>query len=432
MHDLWADLESEQPSVSPQGPALPRRLTEQALLTSLRTWLVSAYMASYYRALSANPLYRRCYWIDALGVAGRMKNDEAGGQSGVVESPISDGKASGKKRRRQEAPPPLPPVLQPVATLGQALREEGRTLALSGIALEAGSSRRKDTRAPREGGLSIPKEGGLVPASWLEAGPLVLQTLDQSPAIFLLTPFGQTLFSGDDLEPLCQRTPPTELCLLIPHKQVEARLLASRRDPALAATLVSLLRSDRWKALVPANEKTAPQGAIESNVELLQAALQRHFLSVQRIGIPLLQRPTVIEQAPYTLLFATRRQDSLLSMNDAVCLHRRELEEQSHQGVLGAEWFATQLCERREEEQARLAARVLQQGRTRRARRWPELRQQLLMAHFGRFTVEDYDAILRDLLRSGEVICHWLRPLNPDVEEEERIPGNEDTLTWRQ
>src|SRR5947209_20364441 len=81
---------------------------------------------------------------------------------------------------------------------------------------------------------------------------------EHSPAIFMLNPIGQTLFSYDDLALLYQRkSAPTELCLLIPHKQAQARLLAASRTPANASALTALLRTDRWKGLLPKGEADA-------------------------------------------------------------------------------------------------------------------------------------------------------------------------------
>ncbi len=277
-------------------------------------------------------------------------------------------------------------------------------------------------------------------ASWLEIAPALLDLIGQSPAIFLLNPFGHTLFTYDDLTPLYQRTAPTELCLLIAHKQVMAHLTSAHLAPTPlapargATTLTALLRSDRWKTL-PINNEELEQ-AIAGVIDLLIASMQRHFLSVQRIALPVQIRPAVVEIAPYTLIFATRRQDSLANMNDAVCLYRRRLHEQSRRGVLAEEWFAAQQQERFAEEMQQLYRRMLQQGRAQRVRRWPDLRQQLLNADFGRYTVYEYDEVMQQLLASGDVRCEWRRrPLTETgVEtgsEERPIPGNEDILLWK-
>jgi len=275
----------------------------------------------------------------------------------------------------------------------------------------------------------------MVRANWPEIAPTLLSFIDQSPAIFLLNPFGQTLFTYDDLAPLYSRTAPTELCLLISHKQLESRINPSLSTPAGAASLTTLLRTDRWKALLNRGEEK--EQTIEGIIDLFIDSMQRHFLSVQRIELPVQVRPAVVETAPYTLIFATRRQDSLASMNDALCLYRRRLYEQSSRGGLLEEWFVTQQQERLAQQLQQLYSRGLQQGRSQRVRRWPDLRQKLLLTHFGQFTLHEYNQVIRKLLLNGEVRCDWRqRPAlagNAENAEkaESRIPGNDDTLLWK-
>jgi hypothetical protein len=141
--------------------------------------------------------------------------------------------------------------------------------------------------------------------------------------------------------------------------------------------------------------------------------------------------PAVVEPIPYTLIFATRRQDSLLSMNNALCIYHRRLYEQSLEGVLTEAWFSSQQRERLADEMQKMYQRVLQQGRAQRQRRWPDLRQQTLLTHFGQFTQHDYDSVIQKLLQSGEVRCEWRqKPVENPQSEEQRIPGNEDILLW--
>jgi hypothetical protein len=405
--NLWAEFENEQPGQAPgtvptesAGRARKqrlwqgRRLTEQGFLSSLRDWLLRDYVASYCRSLATTRIYRRCYWIDGLGAA----------------------------------------MLQPVMALSEELAKEHRPIELRGILLEAGSSKRKEGKAEEDehGGrhseISLPKESGLVRASWLEIALRLLEFIDQSPAIFLLNPFGQMLFTYDDLAPLYTRTAPTELCLLVSHKQVEKVVGTSQVVPPLTA----LLRSDRWKGLVSSGDGV--EQIVDGIIDLLIASMQKHFLAVSRIALPVQMGPAMIERAPYTLIFATRRLDSLVRMNDAVCLHRRRLYEQSLRGVLTEDWFVRQQRERLEEEMQQLYTRALQQGRSQGSqgvRRWPDLRQQLMLAHFGQFTLDDYDEVMRKLLLNGEVRCEWRQRPAPAESAEDRIPGNEDTLIWK-
>jgi hypothetical protein len=297
--------------------------------------------------------------------------------------------------------------------------------------------------------LLLPKASSILTQSWLEAAPQILLIIEQSPAIFLLNPLAPLLFSASDLIPLYRRATPSELCLFLSHKQIIAHLQATRRpSQTVASTLTTLLRTDRWKTLIPQNKESSHilegqqyEQAITGFIELLSASLKRHFaFPVQALPIPVLVGPATIENAPYTLLFATKRQDSLFSMNDAICRYRRRLEEESYSGVLGEEWFLTQQQKHYDQARQQLVQRVLLQGQAQRARRWPDLRQQLLLTQFGQFLMQDYDTSIQQLLLSGEVSCFWrggqgavgvgLAPTQSQQAPAQRVPGNEDTLTW--
>lgn len=397
--NLWADFEDKQGDHAGRLSHIPavrsRRSTEQVVLSLLREWLLHDYAATYCRSLAASRIFRRCYWVDALGVP--AKTD----------------------------------ILQAIVPLSTLLTQESKPILLRGLVLEAGSSKRKEGRTSQNGSIhtktiALPKESGLVRASWLEAASTLLTEIGSSPGIFLLNPFGQTLFTYDDLLPLYQRTVPTELLFLIPHRQLETLLANAQRTPAQASALTALLRTDRWKTLPIAEEERAQ--AVTSGIEMFIAAMQRHFsFPVQCINVPIQVRPAVVELVPYTLLFATRRQDSLVSMNNALCLYRRRVYEQSHRGVLAEEWFMQQHQERFEQESLRVTERIVLLGRAQRIRHWPELRQQVLLANFGQFTTHDYDTMLQELLRKGEVRCEWKKKEH----EEAQVPGNEDTLLWQ-
>ncbi len=392
MQNLWSEFDNEQPLSEPAQHAHQRRRpTEQAVLSSLRDWLLHDYIVPYSRSLAATRIFRRCYWIDGLGGN---------------------------------------PILQPVVSIAQELAKESKPITLLSILLEAKSSKRKEANAERS--ITLPKESGVVHASWLEAAPTLLQAIDQSAAIFLLNPFaGSAPFPFEGLAPLYQRTAPTELCLLISHRQLETRLLPFLQTAAGASAFTAFLHSDRWKALLADDTGTehVVDGLINALLVLIQ---QQHFLSVQRVVLLMHTGPAVVETVPYTLIFATRRQDSLVSMNDAVCIYRRRLHEQSLQGVLNEDWFAVQQRERLAEEMQQLYQRTLQQGRAQRQRRWPDLRQQILIANFGQCTLYDYDQIMCKLLQSGEVRCEWRQQTaqNPGIGDC-RIPANEDILLWK-
>lgn len=448
MQNLWEEFDNKHSPASSEAVGQGhhgrgRRLTERDILVSLRRWLLHDYVAPYCRSLAATRIYRRCYWIDALGID--MRANTKGEYTSelspdmLARPDIENGSKKGRKKDAAQGGQLLPPILQPIASLSKTLAQESKPINLYGLILATGSSRRKETRAAKDENITLPKESGIVHASWLEAAPIILQFIDQSPAIFLLNPLGQTIFTYDDLAPLYQRTVPTELFLLISHKQLETRLLAALNSSHDASNLTALLRSDRWKTLLTkaeAKEEAKTTQAIDRSIDFLIASMQRHFLPVQRIAFSVQIRPAVVEATPYTLLFATRRPDSLVSMNNALCIYRRRLDQQSHQGVLGEEWFARQYQEHLAEEMAQLYQRVLHIGKTQRVRRWSDLRQQLVVANFGQFTSQDYDELMRKLLISGDVRCEWRRKIVAEGSDEAspqsmRLPGNEDTLVWR-
>ncbi len=434
--DLWGDFDNQQAAATPtpetarHKPA--QRFTEQAVLSSLRDWLLHDYVASYCRSLQAMLIYRRCYWIDALGSDSRIRSS----------SPSKDAEATPQKGRKKSTAQDPPPLLQSIASLSRVLAGENpsQPITLHGIVLETRNSKRRESKAAKDGqdisiatnDFVLPKESGMLQAGWPEIAGALLEEIEQSPAIFLLNPFGQTLYTYDDLLPIYRRTTaPTELCLFISHKQARAHVIASSRTPAGSSLLTGLLRTDQWKTLLAKGEAEAFSIA-DGVIDLLRASMQKHFPFVQRIPL-FMPRPASIEKVPYTLLFASRSKDSLLCMNDAVCRHRRQLEEQSYQGILGKEWFAQQRQERLAGERQELYKQILQQGRIQRVRRWPELRQKLLLMHFGRFILKEYDDLIRQLLFNGLVHCQWKNRLNNEGNQwlsGGRVPGNDDVLIW--
>jgi hypothetical protein len=420
--NLWADFDDKQHSALNAGSLKrPRRLTEQVVLSTLRTWLLSAYVPAYCRALANTRIFRRCYWVDALGGHGRASSEPTTAQEG---EPITG------KRTAQDA------ALHALVALSHALAQESRSITLHGLLLAAESRK----RARSDAGLSahMPKGNGngvvsVLPASWLEAAVSVLSEIDQAPALFLLNPFGKTLFSYEQLAPLYQRTVPTELLFFLPHRQLLQHLQAAQHIPAQAAALTALVRSDRWKGL-PQQEEEAEQ-AIAGLNEMLIASMQRHFqLPVQRIMLPMLLRSAVVEQIPYTLLFATRRSDSLLSMNDALCSYERATSSEQYRGLLNETWFMQQQEQQLSDARHQALQHIANLGRAQRTRRWPDLRQQVLLAHFGLLTTAEYDQLIQQLLRQGTVRCEWKRPLpasdTAEGHTQERVPGSEDLLLW--
>jgi hypothetical protein len=395
---LWNDLEDNSQLPTTRGRGRLRRLTEPIVFASLREWLLHEYVADYCHSLAATRIFKRCYFVDGLG-----------------------GIAKGRKTSTTST---TPSALEQVEALARALAQANRPIALYSLLLTAGSSRARAGRAKEP---TLPETGGMLNTSWVEIAPQVVQKIDQSPAIFLLNPFGHTMFTSDDLALLYKRTAPTELCLLLSHKQVETQFLNATLSPVLATTFTATLRTDRWKTL--STEENERKKTISNLIDLFVASLQKHFvLPIQQITLPLLTRPGVVEDIPYTLVFATRRQDSFASMNDALCRYQRMVYEQRHRGVLSEEWFERQYRERVGQERVRLQETLVQQGRAQRIRRWPDLRLQVLQANFGRFLLHDYDMLLQQLIAEGEVRVEW-RSLASE-REEQRLPGNDDVLQW--
>src|SRR5207248_8726910 len=281
--NLWAEFDNEQLLAASAGRAQKqkssqrRRLTEQAVLSSLRNWLLHDYVASYCRSLAVTRIYRRCYWIDALGANSPVNGEtSAGTLNGTRGSSINSFELPyltddavtlenpSKKVRKKvvaQGEQAIPPMLQPIVSLSQKLAQENRPITLHGLILDARRGRAvlsggqayppsadvsahmgtitNDENASTHSAFTLPKESGIIRASWLEIASTLLSFIDQSPAIFLLNPFGQTLFTYDDLVPLYSRTAPTELCLLISHKQLETRVIPSLSTPAGAAALTT-------------------------------------------------------------------------------------------------------------------------------------------------------------------------------------------------
>jgi hypothetical protein len=432
-----------------------RHLTERDILSQLRSWLLAEYVAPYCRSLAAIRIFRHCYWIDALDGITRTQLTATLIEQNNTPAPTATANGHGRKKSAPQALHEYPLILQPTIKLSQELALESKPIKLHSLFLTGGNSSAKrrngqgeshTSKETHNGNISsvespllLPAESSILPQSWLEVAPQLLPAIEQSPAIFLLNPLTPILFTESDLVPLFRRATPTELCLFLSHKQILAYLQATRKatpvSQTIATTFTNLLRTDRWKTLIPENEgmDNADEGryeqAINSFIELLSTSLKRHFtFPILTMPIPVLSGPATVEDAQYTLLFATKRQASLFSMNDAICRYRRRLEEDSYHGVLGEEWFRTQQQDRYNTARQQLAQRILQQGRAQRARRWPDLRQQLLLTLFGQFPTQDYDGIIQQLLLNKDVHCTW-RKSSP-IEETGGVPGNEDTLTW--
>ena len=504
--NLWAEsdnleLASAQEQARKPGSAGGTRLIASsnigAILSPLRSWLLADYVAPYCRSLAATRIFRRCFWIDALGgtrhaakKAGAGHGDEGERDSSrpyifddfiQTEQQASNGSRPNKAAKKAQ-PVILPPALQAVAALADELAHDNKPIALQGIALDNGKN--GGTRFIASAPFVLPKESSVINVSWRESAPALLPAIEQFAAIFLLNPLAvrsassQKLSSSqqgergrpqgspplhstaaltkgergrpqgspphahsspaltmnevpfltiDELAPLFQRTAPTELCLLLMHRQVESIFLPTLRSPAGAAAFTALLRSDRWKGMLARESENAAK--MNKAIDLWLAALQPHFSFVQRIAFPMLIGPAAVEDAPCTLIFATRRQDSLACMNDAVCGYRRRLEDESRRGILNGDWFAAQQAERNAQALRQLSEDTLREGRARAPRRWPDLRQQLLLERFGQWMMREYDEVLCQLLQADEVRCEWRQPDRENLPG--RVPSNEDMLQWQ-
>jgi hypothetical protein len=396
----------------------PRRLTDRAILLLLRDWLLHDYVAPYCHILSATRIFRRCYWVDNLG--------GYDAKSLRIPPDVQPAAAKTSKQSPKKSPRTQPAALQPLSTLTQTLTQANQPIALYGLLLVAASGQKRQSKSKKTetSTLIFPKEeSGILSTSWSDVASELLKEIEHSPALFILDPLSPQLFSTEDLTPLYQRTVPTELCFVIAHKQIEARLQAANRVPEQATRLTAFLRSNRWKELPSTGDE-----AIDGFLKLFSASMQRHFQwPPQRINLPVQNGAASTTNIPYTLIYATRRQDSLLIMNDALCCYRRRTYRESYRGVLSEEWFAQQEQRHQAEDLQHLSQQIHQQGAALHSRRWPELRQQIIISDFGHFMRQEYDQCLQQLIEQQHVRCTWRQaPSEPAT----RIPDTGDTLLW--
>lgn len=434
MQDLWADLTGDALPTKERGQRRgrrQRRLTEQAVLTDLRAWLLQEYLLPYATSLGLTRIFQRCCWIDGLGSPNHATKPAPAFMAG-----------NGSKTHRKTSQADLatlPPAFGPIATIAQQLTQLERPMTLQSFVLDSPSKPRQ--KAPTreastqpsepeiEARITIPADSGVLTASWAELAPTLLTTLGQSAAVFLLNPLKDGLLRYTDLAPLYQRTAPTELFLWFSHKQMEMHLLPSLRTNEGATALTNLLRGDRWKRLLAKErDNPTPSTLIDGLIRLCVESMQPHFLSVQRLAFPVRRGLAHVAQTPYTLLFATRRSDSLASLNDACCQRTRRIVAESQQGVLNEHWFAQQRSGQMAAAWEALVTEALTLGRTQRIRRWPDLRQQLLLGHFGQHTLQEYDHMIMTLLARGTVRCEWQK--RSQETSETRLPGPGDVLLW--
>jgi hypothetical protein len=421
MHDLWED--SGSPIANEQKPKpgrVQRSPTEAAVVSALRGWLLHDYTIPYCRLLAATRIFRRCYWVDALG-GSRGALAQALTQVNDTAQALASGAGDG-------GPPPV--VLQGLL-LSQA---------------RAVKRARKETEHAQGEQMpalfTLPKMGALIETDWSTVMPALQAALEQFATIFLLNLFpvtasassrhGVPFFTQDELAPYAARTAPTELCIFISRAQVARRMLPALGTKPGASAFTALLRSDRWKAQL--QQENEDERSVDAVIDLLQSALQPRFLAVPRVVFPMLIGPATVEETPFELLFATRRQDSLLCMNDALCGYRRRLEEESYCGLLNEAWFREQQSARLGLGRQALKERILAIGLAQSPRRWPDLRQQTLLAQFGAHLASEYDQIIIELVEAGALRCDWRGRGaygTQGGQQERRVPGNDDLLLWQ-
>ncbi len=358
-----------------------RRLTDRAMLALVRSWLLQDYIAPYCHTLRATRIFRRCYWIDALG----------GYDAKSLRMPAASKQITSTSNKK--SPQTQPPALQSIITLSQTLAQESQPIAFHGLLLVAGSGNKRQSKSQgiETKAIGMPKESGIITTNWSDIAPILLKEIEQAPALFVLDPLSPQPFRTEDLTPLYQRTVPTELCFIMSHKLIELRLKTASTSSEQATLLTTFLRSNRWKSLPLTGDN-----AIKGFLDLFVASMQRYFQWLpQRINLPVQNGAASITNIPYTLVYATRRSDSLLIMNDALCGYRRRTYQASYRGVLSEEWFAQQEQQQQEKALQQLREHVQQQGTALRARRWPELRQQIVLSDFGHFTRQEYDDCLQ-------------------------------------
>jgi hypothetical protein len=101
--DLWTNIEidnaNKDASAQTNGnkpSKRARRPHEREILTTLRHWLLHDYVAAYCRALASTRIFRRCVWVDALGLNAREQT--------LVALPSEYEEQNGTKKRRKREP----------------------------------------------------------------------------------------------------------------------------------------------------------------------------------------------------------------------------------------------------------------------------------------------------------------------------------------
>ena len=165
--------------------------------------------------------------------------------------------------------------------------------------------------------------------------------------------------------------------------------------PVELATLDAIAGGDYWRAIALDPDLDFPQ-----KLERLTSEYMRQMLSSFTYVASCAIKAKYHHRVPkYHLIYATRHEDGLELINDAMCKARREF--------LGAEFTKGMLFDLTPKEEvpdlselrASLLALVPHDGSLSRK----ALRLKGLLAHFGRHEVKDYNAAIGELLKSGKL-----------------------------
>jgi hypothetical protein len=423
MHSLFDELgstASETAQASVQTTGTPTRggttaaqTSERVMLDAWAARLLAGVVVPFCQGLASIRLHRSCWWVD--GLTGQRLMPKGASSSAFAE-----------------------------AATGLA----GAGVALRGLRLESPRAKPKRSAAA-EGAASAeargkPEAPAVPTLASITAGEL-LERLGTAPAILLLDPLAAPL-TAEDLLPLCQRSAPTELLLLLSAAKLERLAneapagtpvvhgaLESEAPPlveaALPAPLTALLRSDAWKGIWARQGSRAEK--VQRTLELLRALLKPGFLYVclAPMGEQLAPAPR------HYLLLASRQESSVALVSDFLWAEQARLAAEREARALQGTWFARRREKARAAAWAALKEELHTLGRQRRARLWPELKPLLVLAHFGEFSSADYDAALAELMSEGRVFCRW-SPANAPADEaagqKPRVPGPQDFLEFLQ
>jgi len=270
------------------------------------------------------------------------------------------------------------------------------------------------------------------PQALADCRDALLAVVGADPALFSLALPAPDAPRFADLAQIAGRAPGVEILLAIDG----ARLIRLARSgampgarapdaatsrPAVAHLLTDLTRSDAWKELWRADETP-----LLATLHLIAAQLRRLYPWVFVVDLPAPQQPEPWAPSGHYLIYATRAPDAVLLMNDFLADEECRCREAVWTTILPGDWFRARAAVTRAHLCAEARTALLELLSQRHAPFWPELRLRLVARAFGRLNAASYDALLRALLASGTVRCHWAprRGVHPADE----LPGPRDRL----